>query len=274
MVRNHKFRVLTAVSLLVAIGISAAAESPNVPPGALANLQHGLTQEQVEEQLKARGDHEFTAALSNGVARCVSYYRNDVDGHYYVVFTNNHLAQICRPPPFEMRRESYNGTWANYRALGDPETRLAAVLRAEDMIGPRLTAAVKPQTPPKRSIDPGLTAAFLLAQKSMNAASQAERELKFSALVKQFDPSQIALGSALTSVESRLGKPHITHSLDGGREMRYYGNIEFGLRASRELMWLSVVYEDGKVIRVFSRDFVDHDKIRPLEEKSSRKTDQ
>jgi hypothetical protein len=94
------------------------------------------------------------------------------------------------------------------------------------------------------------------------------------ALVKQFDPSQIALGSALTLVESRLGKPHLTDSLDGGREMRYYGNIEFGLSASRELMWLSVVYEDGKVIRVFSRDFFDHDKIRPLEEKSLQKTDQ
>jgi len=249
--------------------------APNVPPGALASLQHGLTQQQVEAHMKARGQHQFTAALSNGVGivRCVSYYRNDVYGHYYLVFTNDHLARICQPPSFDMRREPYRGTWANYRVLGDPETRVAAVLRAEDMIGPRLTAALKPQTPPKRSVDPGLTAAFLLAQKSADAASQSERERKFHALVKRYDPYQIATGSALASVERQLGKPHITESLDGGREIRYYGNTEFGLSASRELMWLSVVYEDGKVVRVLSRDFVDHDKIRPLEERTSQKTD-
>ena len=32
-------------------------------------------------------------------------------------------------------------------------------------------------------------------------------------------------------------------------------------------MWLSVVYANGKAVRVFSLDFVDHDKIRPLEKK-------
>jgi|ERR1043166_7147441 hypothetical protein len=139
------------------------------------------------------------------------------------------------------------------------------------MIGPVLTAALKPQTPPKQSVDPGLAGAFLLAQKSTSAASKSERERKFLALVKQYDPYQIAPGSALASVEGQLGKPHITEFLSGGPEIRYYGNIEFGLSASRELMWLSVVYEDAKVVRVFSRDFVDQDKIRPLEEKNFTK---
>ena len=173
--------------------------SPNVTPGSLVSLQHGLTQRQVEEQLKARGHHQFTAAYSNGVARCVSYYRNDVYGHYYLVFTNDHLARICQPPPFELRKEPYKGTWAVYRVLGDPEARVAAVLRADDIIGPQLTAALKPQTPPKRSVDPGLTAAFLLAQGLVSGASKAELESKFQALVQQYDPYQIALGSGLTS---------------------------------------------------------------------------
>lgn len=265
--------------LIVCICLEAAAQkppqdgAPNVSPGALASLQHGLTQQQVEEQLQSRGYHQFTAAFSNGVARCLSYYRNDVYGHYYLVFTNDHLARVCQPPPFDMRKEPYRGTWANYRVLGDPETRLAAVLRAEDMIGPRLTAALKPQTPPKRSVDPGLTAAFLLAQKSAGAASKSERERKYHALVSQYDPFGVAIGAALPSVEGRLGKPHVTEPLVSGREIRYYGNIEFGLSASRELMWLAVVYEDGKVVRVYSHDFVDHDKIRPLEGENSRKSD-
>ena len=245
--------------------------SPNVTPGSLASLQHGLTQQQVEKQLGVRGHHQFTAAHSNGVARCVSYYRNDVYGHFYLVFTNDHLARVSKPPAFEMRKEPYRGTWAHYRVLGDPETRVAAVLQAEDMIGPPLTAALKPQTPPKRSVDPGLTAAFLLAQGVASLSGGTERERKFRALVQQYDPYQVALGSTLSSVEGRLGKPHITESLGPSSEVRYYGDIKFGLNWSRELMWLSVVYEGGKVVRVYSRDFVDYDKIRPLEEKIRKK---
>jgi len=242
--------------------------APKVSHGALASLRHGLTQQQVEDQLKARGYHQFTASFSNVVARCLSYYRDDVYGHYYLVFTNDHLARICQPPPFEMRKEPYRGTWANYRVFGDPETRLAAVLRAEDMIGPQLTAALKPQTAPKRSVDPGITAALLLTQRSASAASQSERERKYRTLLKQYDPFEVAPGAALALVESRLGKPQVTELLESGREIRHYGNVEFGLSASRELMWLAVVYEGGKVVRVYSHDFVDHDKIRPLEEKA------
>ena len=246
--------------------------SPNVAPQSLATLQHGLTLKDVEERLGARGHHQFTAAKSNGVTRCVSYYRNDVYGHFYLVFTNDHLATVCKPPPFEMRKEPYRGTWAHYRVLGDPEVRVAAVSQAEDMIGAPLTAALKPQTPPKRSVDPGLTAAFLLAQGVASLSGGAERERKFRALVQQYDPYQIALGSALASVEQRLAKPHITESLGANRVIRYYGDIKFGLNASRELMWLAVVYEDGKVVRVFSRDFIDfHEKIRPLEQKITTK---
>ncbi len=269
----RRLLVFTALVLSMA-GNELAAEgaSPNVAPVALASLRHGLTQHQVAELLKARGDHQFTAVLSNGITRCVSYYRNDVYGHYHLVFTNDHLAGICEPPPSEQRKEPYKGTWAIYRVMTDPEARLAAVLRSEDMIGPRLTAALKPKTPPKRSVDPGLTAAFLLAQKLAGAGSQSARERKFSVLVKQFDPYEVALGSPLTLVERRLGRPHITEPLGAGREIRYYGSIEFGMTGSKELMWLSVVYADGKVIRVFSRDFIDKDKIRPLEEKSLRKT--
>lgn len=229
--------IFLGATLLVAGSFSAlAAESPNVPPLALASLQHGLTQQQVEEQLKARGGHEFTAALSNGVVRCISYYRNDVYGHYYLIFTNDHLARICQPPEFKMRSEPFKGTSANRRVLGDPEVRLAAVLGAEDMIGPRLTAALKARTPPKGSVDPGLAAAFLLSQILGSAASQAERERRLTTLVKQFDPYALALGSTLASVESRLGKPHIIESLGDDHEIRYYADFAFGLPASSKLM--------------------------------------
>jgi len=146
--------------------------------------------------------------------------------------------------------------------LGDPEARLDAVLQSEDMIGPQLSAALTPQPPPRHSWDPGLTTAFWLAQRTANKAALAERERQFADRAEQFDPLAIDVGSSLNAVEKRLGKPQVTESLEANREIRFYGTIEFGLI---EQMWISIVYEEGKVIRVFTRDFFDRDKVRSLE---------
>lgn len=240
----------------------------NVPPNLLASLQAGMAQDRVEEVLSARGDHQFTALISTNVVRCVSYYRNDVFGEYYLVFTNNHLSSICEPPAFEMRRVRYNDSWLNERVAGDPEGRISKVLAATNMLGPTLVAALKPQTPPKRSTDPGLTAAFLLAQRSVDKAKQAQREKEYLVLLEKFDPTKVELGATVAEVEKRLGKPRIVETLETGDEKRYYGSVEFGLMASREMMWLTIVCREDKVIRVFSHDFLDQSKIKALEEKA------
>ena len=75
-------------------------------------------------------------------------------------------------------------------------------------------------------------------------------------------------------MENRLGKPRITEPQSLSREVRYYGSIEWGRQTSRVLVWLSVAYESGRVIRVFSRDFIDEDKIIVLEEQSRTKSGQ
>ena len=263
----------TAITISLLLGQSVYAQkppqpgSPNVFPTALASVRHVMTQYEVEQHLSARGYHQFTAALSNIVVRSVSYYRNDVYGHYYLVFTNEHLAKVCAPPPFEMRKEPYMDSWVNLRVLVSPESRVEAVLCAEDMIGPGLTAALQPKTLSKRTVDCGHTAAFWLTKLFSQSSSQNERERQYEALLKTLDPYAIAIGVEMATVESRLGKPQIIEALGNGQEIRYYGSPEYGLSGSRELMWLSVVYANGKAIRVFSHDFVDQDKIRPLEEK-------
>ena len=154
--------------------------------------------------MKTRGEHQFTAALSNVTVRCISYYRDDVYGRYDLIFTNDHLASICEPPPFEMHAVPYKGTTnlTNRRLFEDPEARMTAVIRADDMIGPRLIAALTPRTPPKQSVDPGLTTAYLLVQAIGAAgsafgvvASPAERERLYLAVIRQFDPYEIALGA-------------------------------------------------------------------------------
>lgn len=237
-----------------------------VPPRLLASLQPGMAQDRVEEVLSARGDHQFTALISTNVVRCVSYYRNDVFGKYYLVFTNNHLFSICEPPAFEMRRVRYNDSWLNERVAGDPEGRIAKALAATNILGPTLVATLKPQTPPKRSTDPGLTAAFLLAQRSADKTKQAQREKEYLVLLEKFDPTKVQVGATVGEIEKRLGKPQIVEILENGDEKRYYGSTEYGSMASREMMWLTVVYREDRVIRVFSHDFLDQSKIKALQE--------
>jgi hypothetical protein len=82
---------LFTVILISVCGTCLAQKPPkpgqaNVPPNLLAGLQLGMTQEGVEPVLGAKGDHQFTALISSDVVRCVSYYRNDVSGEYYLVF--------------------------------------------------------------------------------------------------------------------------------------------------------------------------------------------
>jgi len=215
---------IAAIIIVVLVCSTALAQkppqegAPNISPNALLGLRHGFTQQKVEELLKVRGQHQFTAVTSNGIARCVSYYRNDVYGHYYLVFLNKRLLKICEPPPFEMREEPYRGTVFVRRVLGNPEARLDAVLQAEDMFGPRLTAALTPQTPAKRSWDPGLTAAFFITRLLFYPLVK-QRERTFSALIKQFDPYQIVIGSTVQDVESRLGKAHIAEAYGSDRDI-------------------------------------------------------
>lgn len=238
-----------------------------VLPDLWERLEPGMNEERVEQLLGFRGGHQFTALISNHTVRCLSYYRKDARGRYYLVFTNGHLASMCVPPEFEMRRVPYGGTWLYERVIGDPEIRVGKVLAATNLLGSKLPATLGSQAPSKYSWDPGLTAAFLLVQRSANKAKQAQREKEYLILLEKFDPTKVELGATVAEVEKRLGKPHIVETSQTGEEKRYYGSVEFGMMASREMMWLTVVYREGKVIRVFSHDFLDQSKIKALEER-------
>lgn len=249
------------------LGAEAPLRRAERPLAALwERLEPGMNQERVEQVLGARGVHQFTALISNDTVRCLSYSRNDARGKYYLVFTNNHLATVCVPPAFEMRRVPYQGTWLNERVLGDPETRITKVLAATNLLGCKLPTTLTSRKPSKQSWDPGLTAAFLLAQTFSDKGRQAEREKEYLVLLERLDPARVQLGAACTEVEKRLGKPRIVESTTTGREMRYYGSVQFSMTASREAMWMAIVFQDGRVTRVFSNDFIDWSKVKALQE--------
>lgn len=267
-------KVAFAVSVLLACSIPDARaqvslerrEVINVPMEALRSLTPGMRESDVENKLGKRGNHQFSAILSNGVIRCIAYCRDAIYGEYYLVFTNGHLSAICVPPPHEMERIPYRGTWLNQSVLRDPEDRITSVREARNLIGTEFGASVKHRKEKARSYDLGLTAAYLLTRTLCAGKAQEEKRARvYAELLDKYDPFKVELGAAAEAVEERLGAPQITQALDREREMRYYGSIEYGFMGSRKLMWLAIVYDKGKVIRVFSDDFVDYAKIRELE---------
>jgi len=240
----------------------------NVSTVKLASLSRGMTEKEVEGSVGYRGIHEFTAALSKEKVRCVAYYRNDTYGKYYLVFINDRLSMICKPPPFEMRRVKYKNSWLNEGVLTHPESRLARVLKSQDMIGSRLKEELttKSHAKAKQSVDVGLTVAYLLTRGLLcDPIQESIREKTYRTLLKRFDPFKICLGKTKEDAEARLGKAKIVDPLRGDREIRYYGSVKYGQSGCRELMWLALVYENNRVVRVFSDDFVDYSRIRKLE---------
>lgn len=237
----------------------------NVPTEALRSLSHGMTEHEVEAALGARGVHQATALISNDIIRVTAYFRSEIYGMYYLVFVNQILTKVCEPPPFEMGvRRFGDHPPSAVRLLADPETRLAEVLAAEDMIGPELAAALQPAERRKRRGDPGLSAALFLTRlifRDRTAEAQEERDYK--AILDRFDPFKVMVGSHVDTIESRLGSPHIQNIHEDGRDFRYYGHLSF--RGTRELQWLCIVYSNGTASRVFSSQFIDWNIIRTLE---------
>jgi hypothetical protein len=59
-------------------------------------------------------------------------------------------------------------------------------------------------------------------------------------------------------VEDALGKPYVIDEVEGEREVYYYGTVKVHTKH-----WISVVFENGRATRVFTREFFDMNKIYP-----------
>ena len=96
------------------------------------------------------------------------------------------------------------------------------------------------------------------------------RYIWHSALRCRFRISWLFMPGYPTAASHLLSWSHTRETCSGRHSADFFGNVEFDVSGRREQMWLAVVYEKKKVVRVYSHDCVDHDKIRPLEQRTSR----
>ncbi len=101
--------------------------------------------------------------------------------------------------------------------------------------------------------------AFIIAAPFLATAGsfRAEQRAEIEGLAKKFDPLKVRHEMSVEEVEKMFGKPH-HKEIEAQRETRYYGSARLGANA---LLWISVAFEDGRAVRVFTDGFFDMNKI-------------
>lgn len=252
-------RVATFLFAVTSFAASAQGSGKRVPVDSLLQLERGQSQQKIEEVFGAPARHEFSARIDDRLLRCVSF-SFDSKGRYYFVLTNDALAKICEVAAFEFRRVPYKGTWREIPVRTEPEKRLKKVLDSSDLAGAALSESLRRRGPSPKSSSMNVLPAFIRAAPLWVIAAplRAEQRAEIETLAKKFNPQKVKLGMSVEQVEEMFGKPHIKESGGERREICYYGSARLG---ENPLLWISVIFEEGQAVLVFSGDFFEVEKV-------------
>lgn len=265
------WRAGIALALVLGCFVAGCATSKPKSDRLESLLHQGRGQSQQEvERIFGPSQHEFTAQIGDEMVRCVAVPFG-WKGTYYFVFTNDVLGKICEPPPSDYRRVPYKGTWAQILDHSDPEGRMRKVFVSPDLDGSELSDTLAQRGPP----EPGPTGEkvlwiigmtmmspyvipYAMVVAPYGAIKGANRRAEERAIAQQFDPQKVKPGMSVGDVGEALGKPYLIDAVEGEREIHYYGSVKV-----YTAHWISVVFENGRATRVFTREFFDLNKIYP-----------
>jgi hypothetical protein len=224
------------------------------------NLQRGISENDLQATLDIPPTHEFTAWTPTNAIRCVSYCFRKPQLKYYFMFFDGTLVKVCEPPPFEYGFVPYKGAKLSVRKPWTPEDRMLAVLKSPDLTREAFELSLTQRDVATVSSAKNVLPAFVIVAPAWVATAPIRvlGRLEVKSLANTFAPDKLRLGMQASEVEKRFGQPKARDKLDDGREIRYYGSPKLGVNP---LLWVSVVFEDARVIRIFSDDFFDTDKI-------------
>jgi len=253
--------ILAAVLTFAVSGCSAEKKPPEtaVRLEAFLALERGTLLEDVRTTLGMPGRHEFSAVVEE--TRYLSLYFAFEEPYvgFYLVFTNEHLKAVVDPPKPEFYRVPYKDTVREIPKPFDAENRLKAVLAFNDLsreeIDQRIRLAI-----PKGASSLNMRPAFILASPLYLAKSgEIEADYRTNAdLAKRFDPLKVELGDQIEDVEKVFGKPYDVIKESEERVVHVYGSpVSLRINPAFRFSWVTLVFENGKVVRVLSNHFFD-----------------
>jgi hypothetical protein len=262
------YRELAALSLLLSCApLLAGGSETNLSRlsiQVLANLPREISLAQLSVAIGIKPRHQFTARVGTADVVCVSVTLERPKASLYFVFGNDKLEAIQEPPKFEFEVRTYEGKPWQVPKPVESEGRMRKVLQGEHLsprdIEERVNRWLAAEAAASNRREPlNILPAFVivapLLRSQAPASLRSEREAQ--RLARMYDPFQIKLGMTADEVQAVFGKP-ATRAADSNSTVHVYGaalprniSIEF------PPIWLSVVFCDGKAVRVFSHDFFD-----------------
>lgn len=277
-----------AVVLILLIGFMTtgcvsrqpARQGQTVDSRAFVEFKRGIPLAELESIFQIKPAHEFTVRRNGETIRCVQYVlvRPAIQQSYYFVFVNDGLNLVCLLPPFKYETHIENGSRLSCQITGRPEERIEAVLQSKDLSDEALAEsvfrAISYKRPKKTSDDwnvvPAfiIVAPFIIACAPVTVVQNLQWRHKVEAQRTKLNPFKIELGMTVGEVEAMFGTPFTVGTTTDNLEVRYYGLPEFWAHSQA---WVSVVFDQGKAVRVLSDDFFDSETIRNMVRQKSAK---
>ena len=253
--------VFTAALLASSCGAQPEKSSPNtaVTVDSFLGLERAMALEEVRTALKMPGMHEFAALIGDTEYLCLHFLFQEPRVGFYLLFTNAHLKAIVGPPAPAFERIPYKDTFREIPKPFDPEVRLQNVLATSDLTRDEIKQEIARAPTASRTpsnIEPAVLIAlpFFIARSGKIESDYRTNE----ELAKKYDPFKIRLGADMAEITDQFGQPY--RVLEQSREtMTYvYGSpISLRINPSYRFSWVTVVVNNGKVVRVLSNHFVD-----------------
>ena len=254
-----------------------AVQGQTVDSRTFIELKRGITLAKLESTFQNKPTHEFTVLRNGETIRCVRYdlitpatYQS-----YYFVFTNDSLTLICLPPPLEYGTRVENDNRVGF-VIVQPEKIVETVIHSEDLNGEALAKSVAQVMSLKRTNKWDMKmipvviifAPLAIAAAPYTLVENNQWNRKFNAQREKFDPFKVRLGMTVEEVEAMFGTPFTIGKSSDNLDVRYYGSPRFG---EYKEPWVSVVFDQGKAVRVFSDRFFDDEVIRGVLRQKSAK---
>jgi hypothetical protein len=239
--------------------------SVQIPIETLANLPRGISLAELEARIRLNPLHQFAAHIDTNDFLCVSVFFEHPPGSFYFLFRDEKLTTVSKPPKAEFETKSYDGRRSQVPKRVEPEERLASVLSERDLSPSEIdeslkrsaeldAAATRAKEP--QNIKPAWTITAPLWMAQRNSIDRAQDEA--AKLVAKFDPFKVKLGMTVSEVERLFGKPARVRQISSNETLHVYGSDLPGFASVRfRPVWMTVVFRDQKVIRVFSHDLFD-----------------
>ena len=236
----------------------------------VTNVPLGISLEELARRTGIKPTHLVSARVETNSFLAVSLSFSQPSGTLNFLFENEKLRAIQDRPKVEFETKTHRGKpWKVPKAF-DSEDRFNQIANAPNLTPLEIESRFQQWAKNQNAATQGselniLPAARIVAATSPTAkTAQLHAETQAAELAEKYNPFKIALGMTPSEVKALFGTPALQQNLSNGSQLHVYGEQLSGLvPAHIPYVWVSIVFCEGIVTRVFSHDLFDKRLIPP-----------